>query len=195
MLLIGSRLIGTPVMSLQTGTKLGTLSQAIIDPATLGVVAYELDGPLLTERPAFLRTADIREYSKIGMIIDSADEIIGNDDIIKQKHLFEQRFTPVGMQVIDDRGQKLGKVEDYTLDTLPFVIQQLSVKHGFFKSLSDTGKLIHRSQIIEINDTAIIVKSPTVTAIEPVMQSIRSDFVNPFRKPSSQVEPETIESN
>lgn len=179
-------------MSLQTGMKLATLAKPVIDPATLAIVAYELEGPLLTERPMFLRTNEIREYSKIGVIIDSNDDLIGLDDVIKIRELFEHGFTPVGMAVIDDQGRKLGKVEDFTLETMPFVIQQLSVKQGFFKSLSDTGKLIHRSQIVEINDTAIIVKSPTVTAIEPVMQAMRPDFVNPFRKSPTQAEPETM---
>jgi hypothetical protein len=40
-------------------------------------------------------------------------------------------------------------VDDYTLDTSDFVIQQLNVKRGLFKSITDTGLLIDRSQIVE----------------------------------------------
>lgn len=194
MLLVGSRLIGTPVMSLQTGARLATLTRPLIDPSNLNIIAYELEGPLLTEKPMFVRTSDIREYGQLGVIIDSNDELIGLDDVIKVKQMYDLGFSLIGAQVIDEHGRKLGKVDDYTLDTMPFVIQQLSIKHGFFKSLNDTGRLIHRSQIIEINDSAIVVKSPTVTAIEPVMQAMRTEFVNPFRKPSSQAEPETIDA-
>ena len=77
MLVLGSRLNETPVMSLQTGTRLAVTTQPIIDPSNLRIFAYEIKGPLLTQQPSFLRTADIREYGRLGMIIDSNDEIVG----------------------------------------------------------------------------------------------------------------------
>ena len=190
MLILGSRLLNTPVMSLQTGGRLGQTVKPIIDPANLKILAFEVDGPLLSERPALLRVADIREMGKVGMIINSNDEIIGVNDVIKIEKLFKLNFPLVNMSVVDDRKHRLGKVEDYTVDTDSFVIQQFNVKRGFFKGITDTGLLISRAQIIEINDNEIIVRSPTQKSVEPVMQASRGEFVNPFRaKPMP--EPET----
>ena len=124
------------------------------------------------------------------MIIDSNDEIIGVHDVIKIEALYNLGFPLVGMSVIDDRKQRLGKVEGYTVDTDSFIIQQLNIKRGFLKSLTDTGLLINRTQIIEINDNAIVVRSPTKKSVEPVMQASRTAFVNPFRGGQS-VKPET----
>ena len=179
-------------MSLQTGTRLAHTAKPVIDPSNLKILAYEVDGPLLSERPAFIRTVDIREYGRLGMIIDSNDELIGLDDVIKIKSTYQLNFSLVGLQVIDEHKRKLGKVDDYTLDTNDFVIQQLNVRRGFIKGITDTGLLINRSQIIEINNTAIIVRSPSVKSAEPVMQAIRGEFVNPFRSPSPHAGPETM---
>ena len=173
-------------MSLQTGAKLGSLGDAIINPANLQIIAYVVEGALLVEQPTFIRTAEIREYGRLGVIIDSNDDLIGLDDIVRVKHLYEAKFNPVGIQVIDDQGHKLGKVEDTTLDVDSFLIQQLNIKRGLLKSFSDTGLLVHRTQIVEINDHSIIVKSTARKVVEPVMQSIRSEFVNPFRQPNTQ---------
>lgn len=192
MLILGSRLIHTPIMSLQTGTRLAHTAKPIIDPANLRIVAYEVEGPLLAENPSFMRTADIREYGRLGMIIDSNDELIGLDDVIHIKQLVELKFPLIGLQVIDDQKRKLGKVDDYTLDTGDFLIQQINVRRGLIKGITDTGFLVNRSQIIEINNNAIIVKSPSVKSVEPVMQAIRGEFVNPFRNPKPQAKPETI---
>jgi len=192
MLLLGSRLFNTPVMSLQTGTRLAQTVKPIIDPANLRILAYEVDGPLLSEKPSFIRTNDIREYGRLGMIIDSNDELIGVDDVINIKKIYELDFSLIGLSVIDEHRRKLGKVDDYTLDTTDFVIQQLNVRRGFIQSLSDTGLLINRSQILEINNTSVIVKSPSVKSMEPVMQVIRGEFVNPFKTQKPQAEPETI---
>ena len=190
MLILGSRLNETPVMSLQTGARLAHTTQAIIDPANLRIIAYEITGALLTEHPSFLRTADIREFGKLGMIIDSNDEIVGLDDVLKIEELYKLGFPLIGMSVIDEHKHKLGKVSDYTVDTAQFMVQQLNVSRGFFKGLADTGLLIHRSQIVEINDKAIIVKSTAKKSVEPVMEAIRGEFVNPFKKPSQAPQPE-----
>lgn len=183
MLILGSRLLNSPIMSLQTGAKLGEANKPVIDPATLRITAYEVDGPLLTERPSFIRTEDIREYGRLGMIIDSSDELLALDDVIKIKQLYELRFSLVGIKVIDENKRKLGKVEDFTLDTDDFVIQQINVRRGFLMGITDTGFLVNRSQIVEISDDYVVVKSPSVKSAEPVMQAIRGDFVNPFRSP------------
>ena len=188
MLILGSRLNETPIMSLQTGGRLAHTTKAIIDPANLSIVAYEVDGPLLSEHPAFLRTADIREYGRLGMIIDSNDELLGLSDVLRIEKLYTLAFPLVGMQVIDEHKRRLGKVSDYTLETEGYVIQQINVNRGFFKGFNDTGLLIHRSQITEINDKAIIVKTLAKKSVEPVMQTMRTEFVNPFRKPANQPE-------
>ncbi|MFZ1301679.1 MAG: PRC-barrel domain-containing protein [Candidatus Microsaccharimonas sp.] len=191
MLIVGTRLLNTPVMSLQTGGRLAHTEKPIIDPSNLHIIAFEVDGPLLSERPALLRVADIREMGRVGMIINSNDEIIGVNDVIKIEKLYKQNFPLVGMAVIDDHKHRLGKVEDYTVDTDSFVIQQLTVKRGFFKGITDTGLLIGRAQIVEINDKEIVVKSQTIKSVEPVMQASRTEFVNPFRKSSPTPKPET----
>ena len=195
MLLLGERLIGTPVMSLQVGVKVAETVEPVIDPRSLTIVAYEVDGPLLEAHPKFIRIADIRELSDIGMIIDSSDELVDADDIIKIKEIRNLNFELIGMKVIDERGKRLGKVEDYTLDTDSFVIQQISVKGGLINSLSSTGHVVHRSQITEISDTAITVKSADnkLTSLGTT-GDIHRTYNNPFRKPAGP-QPETSDTN
>ncbi len=188
MLLAGSRLIDAPVMGLQTGSELARTARAIIDPGTLQIVAYELTGPLLNTQPSLLRIADVREFSDIGVIVDSSEEFVSPDDIIKLSEVYKLNFSLTGMPVIDEKRRKLGKVDSYTIDSGSFLIQQLSIKRPLLKSLNDAQLLIHRSQITEINNTEIVVHSETKPA-EPVLHNVRGDYVNPFRKnPRPQIE-------
>lgn len=191
MLVLGSRLLNSPIMSLQTGTRLATAVRPLIDPSNLRVLAYEVEGDLLVEKPSFIRTDEIREYGHLGMIIDSNDELIGLDDVIQVKKIYDLSFSLIGLHVLDENRRKLGKVDDYTLETGNFVIEQLSVRRGIFRGITDTGFLVNRSQIIEINNTSVVVKSPSVKSSEPVMQAIRSEFSNPFRNPAPQSQSDT----
>lgn len=188
MLIPGSRLIDAPVMGLQTGGELARISKPVIDPATLRILAYEVEGPLLDIYPSLLRIADVREFSDIGVIIDSSDEFVSPDDIIKLSEVYRLNFTLIDMPVIDKQKHKLGKVDGYTIDTSSFTIQQLNVRRPLLKSFTDSELLVHRTQIVEINNHAIVVNSEKQRA-EPVLQKVHAPaYVNPFRKSGPQAE-------
>lgn len=190
MLISGLDLIGAPILSLQTGTELARAHQAVINPHNLSVVAYEVDGPKLDHSPSLLRTDDIRELSSIGMIIDSSDEFVQPDDIIKLSHIYELQFTLVGMPVVDETRKKLGKVEEYNLESDGFVIQQLVIKRPLFQSFNDPELIIHRSQIVEITDAAIVIKSKA-SANQALPKAARN-YTNPFRQSAPQ--PESVKA-
>lgn len=192
MLLLGSRLLNTPIMGLQTGTELAKTRSALINPHNLSIVAYEVYGPAQDQTPAFLRIADVREFSNIGMIIDSGDELVNLDDVIALKKLYNLNFHLINLPVIDENKHKLGKVDDYTVEINSFVIQQLNVRRPLLKSLGDSELLIHRSQIVEINDDYIVVRSSQKRS-EP-LQKIVHAYTNPFRNQAPQTENTTSDS-
>lgn len=186
MLLSGSQLIGTSVMSLQTGKELAKTSVCVINPHNLSIVAYRVAGQHLDHDPSYLRTADIRELGSLGMIIDSSDEFLEPDDIISDKDIYEMEFDLNGKHVIDDHKGKVGKVVDYVVDIDSFVIQQLVVKRPLMKSLTDDELLVHRSQIVEVTDDVIVIKSGKVKDTAEVKGS--RHYVNPFRSTNPQPE-------
>lgn len=184
MILLGSSLLHSPVMGLQTGAELARTKTPIIDPADLSILAYEVEGPLLSEHPSLLRIADVRELSDIGLIVDSSDEFVAPNEVIKLGEIYALHFHLNGMSVTDEKRHKLGKVVDYTVDTGSFTVQQLTVRRPLLHSLNDTELLIHRTQIIEINDDAIVVHSEA-KAPEPELHQVVGSYVNPFRKSES----------
>lgn len=171
------------VMSLQTGTKLGTVHTPIIDPSTLTIMAFFIDGAKLESNGSvILMSNDIREVGKMGFIIDSIDDLTILEDIIRIQKIADLNFDVIGLSVIDEQKNKLGKVINYTLDPLTFTIHQLQLKPPILKSIQNTGSQISRQQIIEINNSHIVVKSATNK--EFAQERITSgQFVNPFRTP------------
>lgn len=190
MILLESTLSNIPIMGVQTGGELARLATPIIDPASLSIVAYVVSGRLLSHHPIYLRIADIRELSDIGVIIDSIDEFVEPGDVIKIDEIVRLQFALTDMRVRDEKGTNLGKVVDFTIDTGSFYIQQLTIRRPLMYSLTDTELLIHRTQIIEINDKAIVVHSHA-QAPEPERTEVVGSYVNPFRKTDSV--PDTID--
>lgn len=186
MLLPGSQLLGMPIMSLQTGKELARTSKAIINPHNLTIIAYQIEGQHLDYDPSYLRIADIRELGGLGLIVDSSEEFVEPDDIITDKAIFELDFTIEGKHVIDESNTKIGKVLDYTVDIESFIIEQLTVKKPLLKSFTDDEVLVHRAQIVEVNDSAIIISTNKIAA-KAKMTSSRH-YVNPFRQTTPQPE-------
>lgn len=176
MLLLNDRILTMPVVGLQTGRKLASLSSSIVDPRQLHVVAFYCDGPNLDVDPAVLYTDDIREVSSLGMIVDGADNIMSPDDLVRLQEVIGFNFKLEGMKVIDESGQKLGKVVNFSVETNTFFIIKIHVQPGLLQALHTIEHIIDRSQIVEINDKTIVVKSADVKEGSRVRVAIDNPF-------------------
>lgn len=192
MLVLSNRILNVPLMSLQTGMQIGATHQAIIDPRRLIVVAFYCEGPRISFRPAVVHTSDIREFSSVGMIIDSADSIMPLDDLVRLQEIVDFNFELIGKPVVEEDGQKLGSVVDFTIDTTSFAIAKLHVKQAIWRSFGFSELLIDRSQVKSITDKKIIVKRADMPNGEIAEGQRRQLITNPFRKPKAQAQ--TIDS-
>jgi uncharacterized protein YrrD len=186
MLVLKEALVGVPVMSLHTGEEIAQTERAIIDPRQLMVVAFFCQGSRLDFHPAVLHTEDIREVSELGFIVNSADDLMPQEDLVRLKEVTGLNFALEGKPVIDESGTKLGKVHNYSTDNKSFQIMQLHVTPQIWQALQTTEHIIGRNQIVEITDTQIVVKSATVGDEAPATGP--KPITNPFRRVPTQPE-------
>lgn len=187
MLILGSQLNQTPVMSLQTGTQLAIAGDPLVDPSNLQILAYKLEDSISgAKQTELIRIADIRELSKLGFIIDSIDEFVQPTDVIKINEIYNLNFNLIGMKVIDQKNSRIGIITDFTIDLNNFMVQQLIVKRPILKSFNDPELTIHRSQITAVDDYKITIKTEvepklTTKIKETTPEGFTPNYVNPFR--------------
>ncbi|MBR0488081.1 PRC-barrel domain-containing protein [Candidatus Saccharibacteria bacterium] len=185
MLIYASRLIGTPILSMQSANRLGVISSIVVDPNTLKIIAFCISGSLADRSANILDVRSIREYSNFGIIIDSSDELITKDDVISISKVISLNFSLPGLKVETKKGTRLGKVIDYTVTDDNFTIQQILVKRPTLKSFLDPELIIPRTEIVEITDYKIIVRDEEKTIrARAEKEDFIPNFVNPFRTPS-----------
>lgn len=171
-------------MSIHIGGQLATVSACIIDPDNLKIIAFLVEGPMVTaDTGDVLDVKSIREFSNLGFVIDSEDVLSKRDDIIKVKKVIELDFVLIDLKVETKKGEKLGKITSFVANSNDFMIKQLIVKRPALKSFLDPELIISRNDIIEIDDYKVVVKDEkdVVKTAEPAEKT--ADFVNPFRKP------------
>lgn len=187
MLVTIENLLGVSVMSLQTGTKLATTTAAIVDPRQLTIAAFYVEGPHLEQSPSILHPSDIRELGELGMIVDDADKLTSLEGLVRLQQVVDFSFELIGLKVVDEHKHKLGKVTGYGVDTTSYNIMQVYTEQPLFRSLSDGGSTIHRSQILSVNNHLMVVRSATIPAKEePAKAATAKAFVNPFRSNNPQ---------
>ncbi len=182
MIIASSNLIGTPILSLQTSSAIGVISEPIIDPNTLKIIAFKLTGPLIRSAN-ILDVKLIREYSKFGMVIDSIEDLSTPDEIVNISKILGLNFNLIGLKVETKKHTKLGKITDYTLTSEDFIIQQIIVQRPILKAIIDPELTISRKEIVEITDYKVIVKDEEkVLKSRAEHEDFIPNFVNPFRK-------------
>lgn len=183
MLLFGSNLPGCPILSLHVGDEIARVTEPIIDPENLKVVAFKVLGPLTgIETGDILPSGDVRETGEAGMIVNSTDDFVSSGDVIRLDRVMKLNFSLIGLKVVTKKGTRLGKVSDYMVNSEDFVIQQIVVRRPLLKSFNDPELWIGRSEIVEINDEQIIVKDEEAKIKQKIANDFTPDFVNPFRK-------------
>lgn len=186
MLIYSSRLIGTPILSMQSAGPIGTITAPIVDPNSLKILAFYVAGPLIRNGANILDVKSIREYSSYGCVIDAIDELVTKDDVIKISKIIDLNFFLTDLKVETKKGTKLGKVSDFTVTDTDFTIQQIVVKRPLVKSFLDPELTIPRSEIVEITDYKVIVKDEEKTIQKKATtEDFVPNFVNPFRKSES----------
>lgn len=190
MLVYSTRLIGTAILSVQAGGPIGSVSELIVNPDNLQLIALRLAGPLIPIATNLLDISSVREYSNYGMVIDSIDELIAPDDVVKIQQILELNFNLIGLKVETKKGSKLGQVSNYTINSDDFSIQQIIVQRPALKRLIDPELTISRREIIEITDYKIIVKDEEATLKKRAEhEDFIPNFVNPFRKSEQEFAP------
>lgn len=187
MLIYSSDFDNRAILSLHTGTSIAQIESLVINPYNLTIMAFKLDGPRLNNPDdSFLLLSSVREISPIGFIVNSSDEIVTSEDVIKLKEILGLGFNLHGIKVVSKKGAKLGKVSDFVVNLTSMSVEQLIVERPILKAFLDPELTIHRSKIIDISNDLITVKDEK--EIPKVKQKIAEqikpteNFVNPFRK-------------
>ncbi len=167
MYVLGKQLQDLPIISLQTGQTVARSGKPIIDPDKLEIQAFYCLSGLVVQSMAVLLVRDIRQLGRDGILIDSLEEIEDATEIVRLADLIRQRFSPIGLPVLNESGIRLGKVEEYTVKLDGYQIQKLYLKQSVLKNLLLNSLVVDRSQIMEVTVKQIVVRDATVK--EPLL--------------------------
>ncbi len=158
MLQLSGSLLKQPVMSLRTGGQIATVISYIINPNNLKIEGFYVQDSLDKKKTLVLVYQDIRDVINKGIVVNDHEVLSEPGDLVRLKKIMGYEFELIGKPVVTVNKQKLGKVNDYAIETTTMYVQKLYVGQSLFKSLTGGSLSVDRSQIIEITHSKIVIQ-------------------------------------
>ncbi len=157
--MLSNKLLNRPILSLRTGGQIGEATSPIINPNNL-----KIEGFFVTDRferkQLILLSQDIRDQLPQGFVVDDHEVLAEPTELVRLDSVLKLKFDLMGKPVATDKKQRLGKVDDYAVDSATLYVQKIYVAQRLIKSLSGGQLSIDRNQIVEITDKKIVVLDP-----------------------------------
>lgn len=148
-----------PIMSLRTGSQVGTATAPIINPNNLKIEGWYCQDRF-SKNPLILLSQDTRDIIKQGIVVNDHDVLVDPEELIRLKDTLELQFELLGKPVFTTNKKRLGKVSDYAVEVPSLYIKKLYVSQSIIKSLSGGSLSVDRTQIVEITQRRVIIADP-----------------------------------
>ena len=152
-----SQIISSPVILFQEMARVGEISQVIIDPKDGAFIGLEV-----LIKVGFKKYIPISEIKGMGdgmVMIKDINSFSEPDEVIKIKKVLKNAPLVVGSRVITEEGQRIGKVNDATLNLDLLALEKLYVTPVMSIRALSKDIIIPAKDIIKINQKDIIIKS------------------------------------
>lgn len=166
MLQLSAYLYNCPILSLRSGGKVATTVMPIINPKYLKIEGFYCEDSQ-DHTQLVLLSQDVREYSKKGLIIDDHAVLADPEDLVRLHDILELDFQLLKKSVETTGKDKIGKVNDYAVETTTMYIQKLYVSRPLWQNLAGGTLSVDRSQIVEVTSKRIIINDLLEPTSEP----------------------------
>lgn len=155
MFIEAKKLIGLPVAAEESQSKIGQISQIVIDPEngrilgflvkTGGSASWRIFAPTLA-----LSIVDIKEWDPNGLVTESVDNLVNPNEIIRLKDVLDKNIDFLKMSAKTEAGKSLGQIEDLLIDT-----DTETIAKYYLKDLLGKSRVLPAEKIIKVDKQII----------------------------------------
>ena len=160
MLLLSTKLVNIPLLSIRSVGRIGLVIKPVINPHNLHIDAFYCQIPR-NQKPQILLDMFIREISPSGIITNEHADLSDPEELVRLQPVIKLNFELVGKVVVSGK-KKLGKVAEYAVDKDSLLIQKLYVQPPIWQNFNQSRLTIDRQCIIEVSQSEIKVSGPEV---------------------------------
>lgn len=161
MFIEATKIIGLPIASIEEESKVGEISQLVIDPKNGALLGFLVrSGGIFSEHKA-LSVVDVREWDPNGLVIGSIHHIVPINEIVRMKEIVDLKLVILGLKAQTESGKSLGVIENLLIDTDTLTVAKYYVKN----ILLGDERVFPANSVVKIDKTVVfqddVVEIPT----------------------------------
>jgi uncharacterized protein YrrD len=157
-----SELIGKPVISVETGDKLGSVADALLADGDVRLLALVIGGGLLGKEHV-LPFRDIQTLGGDTILVRSQSGVVGAREWRESGVRATRSSSLKGRPVVTAAGHRLGEVSDFLIDDQTGAFDALEIAASDFGGLRTKRSLVRPGSEIRIGPDAVVVPESTAT--------------------------------
>ena len=163
MLLAYSDLVHSPVAAADPGERVGFVVDVIAEASDHRVVAFAIRTGGLFGTTKFLSPDDVVEYDPHALIVPTIEVLVDPTEIVRAHEINQRNERVLKRAVVTQRGEALGNVINYVIDT-----DTSGLVRYYVKSLLGPERIIPVTSVVEVTKDAFVVKDSRGTSKAPV---------------------------
>lgn len=163
-----SKIIGAKIILFQERAIIGMVKRVLIDPSDGAFVGLAVNA-LHNNKEMYIPLTEIKGFGQGLIIIEELSSLSDSEEVIKIKEVLESEPKIANSLVVTENGQKLGRVEDATLDLRIAQLKKIYVNPRYLKGILGDQLIIDAKQIVAIEQERIIVKDGFAKEKKPVV--------------------------
>ena len=148
-----SKIVGMPVFSADSVRPHFSVQDIVFDPDNGKVIGILVD----RRGQNLIAPMDIISI-KHGVLISSANDVVGVDDVLRVKEVFDDGRNIIGKKVKTESGDSLGKVVDASIDGLGLSLVKIHTAKVVLGMVHHDSRIFPMKSIVEVNESFVVVQ-------------------------------------
>lgn len=143
MFLQATHIDGLAVASVEKRKAIGAIEKIIVARTSGNILGFTVRPYGFFKKDLYLSENDILDIDKNGIVIRSEESLADISEIIRAKKILDDGFELIGLKAITKNKTKLGKIEDYVIQTNNLEITKYYLS-GFFSNRIIGSEKVHK---------------------------------------------------
>jgi len=149
MMIEARKLIGLPVAAEDSLSRIGAISQIVIEPENGQVLGFLVATGLFAP-PKTLSIMDIKFWDQNGLVTEYEENLVPIEEIIRIKNIVQEKINLLEMSGETESGKSLGNIEDLLIDT-----ENTCVVKYYLRDLLGKARIFTADKVIKIDKKII----------------------------------------
>ncbi|MGE4282273.1 MAG: PRC-barrel domain-containing protein [Clostridia bacterium] len=161
-----STVIGLPVVSIKSGTKIAVVKDIIFDANTKKLVGLVVHCKKLMFNNKIILIEDIMSAGINAILIEDEDILISSEKLTQLPNTKKYWEEFIGTPVYSDNGVNIGEIQDVSFDWELGLLEELEISDGVVQDLIEGRKILPALESIELEQGIVIIDTHNMNQLK-----------------------------